>query len=242
MTTPILGITEVAQSQSNKEAAINNAIRALENATQRRFAQVVTVDFTLSATDYTRNFYFDLSGTPGAPTTMTVPDSEHAFYVFNGTDDQIIVGSAQTGETVTIELGEGRLLYNNGLGDILQIGGGAGGGGATDFSIATFFQGDGVDENAELVYVCVKTGELPANFVGSETYAETPSATGTVDIDVQYNNVSFGTISFAVSSNTATFTSTLQAFTPGDRIKFVMPAALDSLAGIAINLLASITP
>lgn len=233
-TTPILGITEVAQSQSNKELTINDAIRALENATQNLRSAVATATTNLSAANFTGNFYHRFTGTPGA-WTLNVPATERAFYVENDTDGVCTVQvTGGAGVEVEIAVGEGRLLYSDGA-DIFEIGGG-GGAGASEHLIATFFAGQGVDENAELVYVFTRAVDFPTNLTGSRAHAQTASATGTVSITVEKNGASIGTIDFAVSTQTATFTVTATSFAAGDRLHFICPAAFDSLAGIAITL------
>lgn len=240
MATPILNIPELAQSQANKEAAINAATRALENATQRRLEVVITTDQALDADDYVRNFFFDLTGTPGVPFALTVPDTERAFYVMNNTDGEATVTGS--GVSVAIPVGEGRLLYNNAT-DILQIGGGAGGGGgAAETVVACFFAGTGVDENAELSYVFTKEMDLLTDFGTSQAYAEVSDATG-IDIDVEINGSPCGTISFGAAANVATFTATefLNFASPGDRLKIIMPSSLGTLAGISITLIFPVT-
>lgn len=241
MATPILNIPELAQSQANKEAAINAATRALENATQRRLEVAISGDQALDADDYVRNFFFDLTGTPGVPFSLTVPDTERAFYVMNNTDGEATV--IGTGVSVAIPVGEGRLLYNNAT-DILQIGGGAGGGGggANETVVACFFAGAGVDENAELTYVFTKEMDLLTDFGTSQAYAEVADATG-ITIDVEINGTPTGTINFGAAANVATFTATefLNFASPGDRLKLIMPASLGTLAGISITLIFPVT-
>lgn len=242
MTTPILSITEIAQSQIEKEAAINTALRALESATQRYVNFDITGDRTVTTEEFTRNFYFDLTGTPGAPFLLTVDDSDRCFYVMNNTDGVATVGGS--GATVAIPTGEGRLLFMaSASGDVTEIGGGAGGGGgANEVTVAMFFAGAGVDEDAELTYVFTKEMDLLTDFGTSQAYAEVADATG-VDIDVEVNGSPAGTISFAASANVGTFTATefLNFASPGDRLKIIMPSSLGTLAGISITLIFPVT-
>jgi hypothetical protein len=59
-------------------------------------------------------------------------------------------------------------------------------------------------------------------------------------ITLEKNGTPFGTIEFFTSISTAHFNSTSISFAAGDRLTFAMPAAFESLAGIAITLVASI--
>lgn len=239
MTTPILGIAEVSQSQSSKEVTINNALRALENATQQYRSAVATAPTNLSSANFTANFYFNYTGTPGA-WTLNVPATERAFYVMNNTNgDCTVQVTGGAGNDIVIAVGEGRLIYSDGA-DVFEIGGG-GGAGAGEHLISTFFGGDGIDENVEIVYVFTRAVDFADDMPGSIAHAQTVAATGSVVIDVQKNGSSIGSITFAVSTATAVFTTTTAtSFAIGDRLHFVCPAAFDSLAGIAITLVGTI--
>lgn len=238
MTTPILGITEVLQSQANKEATINNALRALENATQKLRSAVATAPTNLSAANYTGFFYHRFTGTPGA-WTLNLPATERAIYVENLTDGLATVQvTGGAGNEVEIEAGEGRLLYIDGT-DVYEIGGGGAGG--SEHHIATFFAGEGVDESAELVYVFTRAVSFPADLAGSRGYADTVH-TGSFDVSIilQKNGSPFGTVEFFTSVTDAHFNASATSFAPGDRLTFVCPAAFESLAGIAITLVGDI--
>lgn len=71
---------------------------------------------------------------------------------------------------------------------------------------------------------------FPANFVGSFGYAGI-AADAATDIDVQKNDVSFGTISFAIGATSPTFVSTVQNFVAGDRLTFAFPLTADATLG-----------
>lgn len=239
MTTPILGITELLQSQSNKEVTINNALRALENATQKLRSAVATAPTNLSATNYTGFFYHRFTGTPGA-WTLNLPATERAIYVENQTDGLCTVQvTGGAGNEVEIEAGEGRLLYIDGT-DVYEIGGGGGAGGS-EHLISTFFAGEGVDESAELVYVFTRSVNFPTDLVGSQGYADTVH-TGSFDVAItlQKNGSPFGTVEFFTSVTDAHFNATATSFVAGDRLTLVCPAAFESLAGIALTLVGDI--
>lgn len=123
-TTPFLAITEVATNQNQKEVTINDAIKALEAATNARLA----ISFaggttqTVSATNFTRNIIMEPTGATG-PCTLQLPATVNAlpthrmFVVFNNSGHSLTVRSVTGGgDTVVMPNGAARLLYiTNGL-------------------------------------------------------------------------------------------------------------------------------
>ena len=117
-TTPILGITQVTASQNNKEVTINNAIEALENATNANF----NVDFTsgttqtLSNSQTTGSFLFNAINATAAcilqfPTTINSIAVNRIVAVRNTSGHGLTVRFTGTpGTTVSIPNGETRLL------------------------------------------------------------------------------------------------------------------------------------
>lgn len=238
MTTPILSIAEVLQSQANKEATINDAIRALENATQANRTQAITAATTLTTDQFTDYFYHTFTGTFGA-TTLTVPNTQRLFYVKNNTNGALTVRAGSFAVTTVVAAGSGTLLYCDGSDEVTAVGG-AGSGGAQHV-IGTFFSGDGVDENAELIYVFTRAVDFADDMPLCKAFADVVAATGSVVFDLQKNGSSIGTLTFAVSTATGTFaTTTATSFAVGDRLHVVCPAAFDSLAGIAITFMGTL--
>lgn len=116
--TTILGITQVSTSQSNKETTINDAIVALENATNAilavSYAAVST--YTLSQTQATRNMMFKATGATGAselkfPTTINGNPFNRIFVVRNQSGHALTVKFATgAGSSVVVPNGEARLI------------------------------------------------------------------------------------------------------------------------------------
>ena len=101
-TTPILGITELASNQNQKEITINNMIVALEAAGNAVLGFTFTANAkTVSASDYTRYVCF-IASNQTATATLTVPLTKRLFLVHNGNADYDIVVSGTTGTTVTV--------------------------------------------------------------------------------------------------------------------------------------------
>jgi hypothetical protein len=109
---------------------------------------------------------------------------------------------------------------------------------APPFDLGVFISG--LPGGLEMVYQFVATRPLdfPAGLTDSQGYAATAPADATKEFDVQKNGSSVGTVSFAQSSQTATFTAA-SAFSlaAGDRLSIIAPASQDSaLADISITL------
>lgn len=116
--TPILGITQVSASQNQKEVTINDAILALENATNRKlvvsFASASSV--LLSDSQATRNMMFEATEAT-APATLRIPNTisgqnyNRVIVVRNASGQSLTVKfNTGAGSTVVIPDGEARLL------------------------------------------------------------------------------------------------------------------------------------
>lgn len=241
MTTPILSIPEVSQSQSNKEATINDAIRALEQAMQAVRTAAITAATTLTTDQFTDFFKHIFTGTFGA-TTVTVPNTQRLFYVQNNTNGALTVRAGSFAVTVVVDVGEGRLLYCDGSDEISEVSGGGGGTGTTKISL--YLRGEASDENLVYTYIVAEDCELSDDLAECQAYASTPPGASSFDISIalQKNGVEFGLITFQDSVNTGAFTNNGAVAIPltaGDRVTFVMPASFEGMAGISITLLAS---
>lgn len=112
-TTPILAINEVAPTQTDKTTTINDAIVAIEAATQDQLAlNLAGGNLTLSATQFTRHAVFSVSGQT-AIRVLTVPLTKRLFCVKNAGSYDITVGGA-TGATVTVAAGDGAIIQCDG--------------------------------------------------------------------------------------------------------------------------------
>lgn len=89
-------------------------------------------------------------------------------------------------------------------------------------------------------HVATRRFTLNDELLNSQAHADTVGTVGVADFDVERNGSSIGTISFAVSSNTATFVTaggTPEVFEIGDRLTVITPnPANAALADIAITL------
>lgn len=117
-TTPILGITQVSASQNNKEVTINDAVVALENATNAKLAVSFTGSSSvlLSNNQATRNFIF-VAESASSNCTLSFPNNigitpfNRVFAVRNISGFQLTVRfNTGAGSTVVIPNGETRLI------------------------------------------------------------------------------------------------------------------------------------
>lgn len=112
MATPLLNIQELVQAQSQPHVIVNEGFAKIEKAITGRFAKVATGAFSLSADDLA-NFLIDVSGTPGAGFTMTIPPTARQFVVRNGTTN-ICTISAGTGNTLAVPANRTRWVMFDG--------------------------------------------------------------------------------------------------------------------------------
>jgi len=100
-------------------------------------------------------------------------------------------------------------------------------------AIAGFYGGTPSTSEVILAWVANETVVFPSGLSTSSAYAGTGPSAAT-DFDIQKNGVSVGTMSFAMSANTATFTfSSAQTFSAGDRFELIAPAGtLNSIADL----------
>jgi hypothetical protein len=130
VTTPILLINEVAPTQTDKTTTINDAIVALESATQDQLAvSLAGGNLTLSATQFTRYAVFSVSGQT-TTRVLTVPLTKRLFGVKNAGSYDITVGGA-SGSTVTVAAGDGAIIQCDATNCSVFGSGGPGATGAT---------------------------------------------------------------------------------------------------------------
>lgn len=117
-------ITNVEQSQSQKEVTINEGFDRISAMVAATLTQSITsADFTPTSANPTPqwqgNFRFVLTGTPGVPRLMICPVGGafcKLFIVQNDADDQVTiqVGAGPSGTTVVLAAGVKSILYSDG--------------------------------------------------------------------------------------------------------------------------------
>lgn len=124
-TTPLLGITELTPNQSGKETTVNDAIIALEAATNATLAVAMAAgDVTLSANQFTRNIIFNCTGATAnrilnIPAQVNGVNVSRIFGVRNSTAFQITVQvTGAPGTAVVLQPSETRLCDVDGSGNV----------------------------------------------------------------------------------------------------------------------------
>ncbi len=246
-TTPILGITELASNQNQKEITINNMIVALEAAGNAVLAVSFTANAkTLSASDSTRYVCF-AAGNQTATATLTVPLTPRLFLVHNANASYDIVVGGATGSTVTVPPQSMRLIYCDGA-DCLSV--------TAGISSVSFPELPAAVQNAPITIpfvgspaasreVHIPLGQaytLPADFAGTVGYAKTvPAADAvfTIAFVRAGSPTTIGTVTFAAGS--ATLTRSTQAavsLLATDTLRITAPSPADAtLADLAITLM-----
>lgn len=110
------------------------------------------------------------------------------------------------------------------------------GGGIVPYDIGLYLPGQPDAGGTLLQFVAPRAFTLPEKLAGSQGYAGTAPA-AQADFDIQKNGASIGTMSFAASSSTATFTFASEtAFAAGDRLSVIAPGMQDaSLAELSVT-------
>lgn len=227
MTTPILGLDELAGSQSQPHVPINAATRALE-----QYAQLIVIDQDLSAPPAAvdGDAYIVASGGSGA---------------WAGWDNSIAYFS---GGWLRIEPRVGMMAYvvdedtfylfsagSPGSWDALSISGG--GGGSEPYDIGAQIATAPTASLVMLRYKFPRAVAFPSGLTNSQGTAGT-AATAQTDFDIQINAVSVGTMRFAASGTSATFImASPQTVAAGDILTVIAPGSPDAtLAGVSFVL------
>lgn len=145
MSSPILAIPELTPTQTDKTTTINDAILALEAATQDQLPiSLAGGSLTLTPTQFTRYAVFLVSGQT-APQTLTVPLSKRLFAVRNAGAFTVTVGGA-TGATVAVTAGSGSIIQCDATNCMVFGSGGVGPAGPTGATgpIASLIAGAGL--------------------------------------------------------------------------------------------------
>lgn len=226
MTTPILGLDELEDSQSQPHVTLNASTRALE-----QYAQLLIADKDLSVPPVAvdGDAYIVASGGSGA---------------WVGWDDSIAYYS---GGWLRIEPRAGMMAYlidedtyyqysggSPGSWDALSI---SGGGGPEPYDIGAQMASTPTASLVMLRYKFPRAVSFPSGLTNSQGVSGT-AATAQTDFDIQKNNVSVGTMRFAAAATSATFImASAQSFVAGDILTVVAPASPDAtLAGVSFVL------
>lgn len=227
MTTPILELDELEDSQSQPHVPLNAAVRALE-----QYAQLLVLDLDLSSPPAAvdGDCYIVASGGSGA---------------WAGWDNSIAYYS---GGWLRIEPRVGMMAYVIDEDTYYQFTGSSPGGWAALSISGGGPSAEPYDIGAQSIsaptaslvmlrYKFPRTVVFPASLTSSQGTAGT-AATAQTDFDIQRNGVSVGTMRFAAAGTSATFiAASEQTYNAGDILTVIAPASPDAtLAGVSFVL------
>jgi len=242
---PILAIPEIGPTQTNKYITHNDAIAALEAATNDIYTNsgVGAGPLILTEDQATSYFVYVVSGASGNfdlrfPSTINGNNAKRVFSVRNADTADTCTVEATTGTGATVEVGPGEsaVIYQN-FEDLYLLGF-VEAAGTLPYDVGVYLPGKPDDAAEVLKIVAVRAFTLADDFAGSRGHVGTnPSATAT--FTVLKNGGSIGTIAV---STVGVFTfltsgSTVESFAPGDRLSITAPTPQDAtLADISIVL------
>ena len=98
MATEHLQIPDIAASQNQKEVTANAAHNLLDRAINGDVSKAITTDTSFTTTEARENGFIELTGTPGTPRNIDMPDTNNRnLTVFNNTDDVMTIRNSASG-------------------------------------------------------------------------------------------------------------------------------------------------
>lgn len=243
---PILAIPEIGPTQNNKYITHNDAIAALEAASNDIYtnSSVGAGPVALTETQASRYFVYVFSGASAAfdvtmPSTINGNNAKRVFAVRNAdtVDALTIAASTGTGADVVLAALESAVIYQN-YEDMYVISRAE----ATtpdSYDLGVYIPGL-PDDNVEIMkFTAVRGFSLADDFAGSQGHAGiNPTATAT--FTVKKNGSGIGTVAIS-SGGTFTFLTSggaAETFVAGDRLSIETPTPQDAtLENVSIVLL-----
>lgn len=247
-TTPILGITEVAENQNSKHITINDGFVQLESSVNARFDVDMSggSDVTLTELDYTTYYIYRAIDATGIQ-KLIVPDSvngvttSRTLFVTNdsGSFDLEVEAGVAPANTITVPAGGKALLHVAGdtITSLFAAGGGASATG--DEVIMGIFVPGTLGNAAELLrHVFVRAVDFPDEFVGARGSVGTnPVAVN--NFTVSRNAVAIGNIAISTGGvfTFTTIAATVESFAVGDILTITNQVTADAnLADVGVTL------
>lgn len=243
--TPILALPEIAPTQGNKSVTHNDALVAIEQATQAQFLDSTAgAAVTLSDSEATRNMLYQVSG-GSANFDVTFPATVNALplyrlFVAKNADTTYTARfiTSAAGTSVTLQPGAKALLQQNGN-DIVLIGYfNDASAGPVPYDIGVFIPGLTTASQLCLQFTAPRAFRFPDNFSGSDANTGT-NPTASAVFTILKNAVSIGTLTFNTSGvpTFATSGSGYETFAAGDILTITSQVTPDAtMANISISL------
>jgi hypothetical protein len=232
--TPNLLITHLAAAQAKKEITVNEAMDALDQATQgHAVVDVSTVASVVVGLDtYLNNFCLRVAGSTGAAVVVTLPPSNRFFALDNGSDGTITAGIAGGTGSVVLTPGQIKAMVAQDT-RLTELTAGT----APPFSAMLYVAGAPTAGEVVARLAMPYGVSFASAFAGSVARTVT-AATASAAFNVTKNGSGIGSISFAAASTAGTFAGAAGSFVLGDVLGVTAPASADAtLADVSITLL-----
>lgn len=248
----LLGVTEVSDTQNNKATTVNNAIAALEQASNAVYVNAAAggSQIDINEATFTRHMVFHFDGVTSNidvtfPATVGGVATERFYAVYNDDSAETITvkDSTEAGSNVSVGPNLGVIVFQNGI-DIIKI---------ADITpslsltypadIGIYLPGLPDDGANAAILRFPRACTMPDNFAGSYGYCEV-NPTSTADFDVLKNGSSIGTVSISTGGvfTFSTSGSGVETFAAGDRFTLVAPTPQDTtLEDVSITFIATRT-
>jgi hypothetical protein len=234
-----LSVTVMVENQANKHITYNTAIGRLDSAMTAALNVPVTSTnlTTISALNISGYFSFNVtnSGANGPVTvsvaTLALPRG--LFRVTNSVGQLLTVTIPSQPLTAPVLIpGETALLHSDGI-NVVKVQG-------SSTEIGGFAPGVPGAGATLLRYVAARPFTLPVALPLSRGYVEVAPTVASAVFDLRKNATSIGSMTFAVASQTATFTlATATTFAAGDRLAIWAPSPANAtLTDVSFNLIA----
>lgn len=236
----ILGFNQVGENQVDKYITINDALDALEQATNARYTNSVAsaADVTLSDFQATRYALYVMTAKTGAfnlvfPSQVNTNNAQRVFYVYNNTAHACTVrASTGSGSTVVVSAGS-RVMITQSYEDMTLL---SVFNGFIPYDLGFFVSGTPADNGMVMKFVATRAFSFAEHFAGSTGHCGT-NPTSTAVFNVRKNGSGVGTISID-TSGVFTFATSGGAvsFAAGDRLDVLAPTPQDvSLADVSVT-------
>lgn len=247
---PLLQIPQIAENQSNKYVTHDNAIDALEKASNASMSDATTGSVTLTIAQAHENMVFRMSGKSAAfdvtfPSYADAPtnavQAKRVFVLRNEDTTYVatVKASSGAGSTVAVQPGTAALILQT-FEDmrVLVVSSNAG---TTPYDLGFFVPGKPDAGGQVMKYTAVRAVTIAGNAAGSRGHIST-NPTATMTFDVQKNGVSTGSISIS-TGGAFTFTTTSGdpiSLAAGDRLQVFAPNPQDATGSdVSVSFLGS---
>ena len=239
---PFLGLTHIEPQQAQIDVPVNADFDRLSRAVCGLLAKTVTTaNVTLTATEGREAIYIRVTGALTANRSLIVPNENKLYIVEHaGTGGFVLTVKTSAGSGVGVSQGNTQAVYADGTNVVQVTLPTSAAGGIHDF--AGFFVGKPGAGAVMFSYAVTRACQLPAGLTNS-VYKAGTAATGSATFSIKKNGSEIGTLNFAASATTATFTmASATSFANGDVLDVVAPGSQDAtLADIRGTLAATRT-